>query len=65
MDIPLAAIVPIVVIALGFIIFCLVDLARSEVRYLPKWAWAIICVASVPMGGIIYLLYGREQGMSR
>lgn len=65
MDIPLAAVIPLIVLALGFIAYCLVDLARSEVRYLPKWAWTIICVISVPLGGVIYLLFGREQEVRR
>ncbi len=60
MDVPWAALVPVFVVALGFVIYCLVDLTRSEVRHLPKWAWAIICVISVPMGGLAYLLIGRE-----
>jgi hypothetical protein len=30
------------------------------VRYLPKWAWVLICIASVPLGGVIYLLIGRQ-----
>ncbi len=65
MDIPLAAVIPVAVLALGFIVYCVIDVARSEVRYLPKWAWAIICVISVPLGGVIYLLVGRESGSSR
>ena len=52
---------PLVVIALAFVVFCLVDLRRAEVRYLPKWAWAIICLISVPLGGIVYLVVGRER----
>jgi uncharacterized integral membrane protein len=59
-DIPWAAIIPFLLLAVGFVVYCLVDLARSEVRYLPKWLWALICILSVPMGGIIYLLVGRE-----
>ncbi|MDA8081005.1 MAG: PLDc N-terminal domain-containing protein [Actinomycetota bacterium] len=44
----------------AFLVFCLVDIFRiRDVRYLPRWAWAFICVASVPLGGIIYLLIGR------
>jgi Phospholipase_D-nuclease N-terminal len=40
----------------------LVDLRRAErVRFLPKWAWAIICVNSIPLGGIVYLIVGRER----
>jgi hypothetical protein len=57
-----AALVPLVVVAVGFVVFCLFDLARAgEVRYLPKWAWAVICVMSVPLGGIIYLALGRSR----
>jgi hypothetical protein len=56
------ALVPVVVIAVGFVVFCLVDLARArQVRYLPKWAWALICLISVPLGGIVYLIVGRPQ----
>jgi hypothetical protein len=57
-----AALVPLVVVAVGFVVFCLVDLARAgEVRFLPKWAWAVICVVSVPLGGIVYLALGRSR----
>ncbi|MFZ0491738.1 MAG: PLD nuclease N-terminal domain-containing protein [Acidimicrobiia bacterium] len=63
-SIPLAALVPILVVAAAFIIYCWIDIARSNVRYLPKWAWAIICTISVPLGGIIYLLVGREESGS-
>ena len=58
---PVAAVVPLVVVAAAFVGFCLVDLARAQVRYLPKWAWALICVVSVPLGGVIYLTIGREH----
>lgn len=64
MDIPWAALAPLIVVVTGFVIYCLVDLARHEVRYLPKWAWALICIMSVPLGGIIYLLVGRDVGRS-
>ena len=60
---PLAALIPIVVIALAFDLYCLVDLSRSRVRYLPKWAWAlVILVVSSPLGGIAYLAAGKQQG---
>jgi len=59
-DIPWAAVAPLLVLLAGFLIYCLIDLARSEVQYLPKWAWAIVCVISVPLGGIIYLTMGRK-----
>ena len=65
MDIPWAAVAPIIVVAVGFVAYCLVDLSRSDVRYLPKWTWAVICVVSVPLGGIVYLVAGRDPGSPR
>jgi ABC-2 type transport system ATP-binding protein len=36
------------------------DLRRSEVRHLPKWAWALVIVlVSFPIGAILYLVVGR------
>jgi hypothetical protein len=60
-SVPVAALVPLVVVAVAFVGYCLFDLSRSTVRYLPKWAWALVCVASIPVGGIVYLLLGREH----
>jgi hypothetical protein len=54
------ALVPVIVVAVAFVVFCLIDLRRAQVRYLPKWAWAIICLISIPLGGIIYLAVGRR-----
>jgi len=59
--VPVAALVPLVLLALAFVGYCWFDLSRNEVRYLPKWAWAVICAGSVPVGGIVYLLLGREH----
>jgi hypothetical protein len=60
-----AAWAPILVLLLAFVIWCWIDISKNEVRYLPKWLWAIIVAASVPMGGIIYLLVGRESAPIR
>ena len=58
----LAALIPLIAVCAAFVVFCEVDLSRAgQVRYLPKWAWAIICVLSVPLGGIIYLVVGRDR----
>jgi hypothetical protein len=58
--------VPIFVAAAGFVAYCLTDLARiSEVRYLPKWGWALVCLIEIPLGGIIYLSIGRVRGPHR
>jgi uncharacterized integral membrane protein len=61
-----AAFAPILVLLLAFVVYCLVDLARHPVKYLPKWAWALIIVLfSVPIGGIVYLIVGRDSGRSQ
>jgi hypothetical protein len=59
---PAAALVPLLVVLLGFVLFCVVDVARSQrVRYLPRWAWVVICLISMPWGGIAYLVFGKER----
>lgn len=62
--IPWAALIPVLLLTLGFVAFCFIDIARHDVKYLPKWAWAIICFISIPLGGIIYLIVGRDPGSS-
>jgi ABC-type multidrug transport system fused ATPase/permease subunit len=52
----------ILAVAVTFIAWCLVDLARAgEVRYLPKWAWAVVICVSVPGGGLVYLIAGKAR----
>ncbi len=57
-----AAVLPILVVAVAFAAFCLADLARAgQVRYLPKWGWALVICVSIPWGGIVYLLIGKVR----
>jgi Phospholipase_D-nuclease N-terminal len=58
------ALLPIVVLALLFDIYCLADVIRAKsVRRLPKAVWALIIVlVSAPWGGLIYLFLGRDRG---
>ncbi len=60
-----AALAPVIVLALGFVAWCWRDIGRNEVRYLPKWLWGVICLISIPLGGIVYLLVGRETAPIR
>jgi hypothetical protein len=47
-------------LAVGFDAFCLIDIARAtQVRYLSKLAWVIICLIQTPLGGTIYLSIGH------
>lgn len=59
------AVIAVIVLAVGFVVFCEVDLFRAEkVRYLPKWGWAILCLGvglTIPWGGLLYLLVGKDR----
>lgn len=59
---PAVIVISLVVLAAGFDVFCLVDLVRAEqVRGLPRWVWAVICMACGVLGGIVYLTAGRVR----
>ncbi|MGC4189909.1 MAG: PLDc N-terminal domain-containing protein [Thermomicrobiales bacterium] len=59
--IPVAALLPLFILLAAFAIYCWWDIWHQEsVNYLPKWAWAILCVVSIPLGGIVYFLIGRK-----
>lgn len=60
-----AAFAPILILLIGFVVWCWVDISRNEVRYLPKWLWSVICLISIPLGGIVYLLVGRDSSPIR
>ncbi len=54
--------IPLIVVAVLFVAFCWYDIARAETtKLLPKWAWAIICVISVPLGGLFYFILGKVR----
>lgn len=47
-------------------VFCLADLTLAgRVRYLPRWAWVLVCLAQCPLGGILYLSAGRVRSLPR
>ena len=57
----MAALITLLVVVLGFTVYCLVDLARAEeFRYLDRETWALICLVSLPLGGILYLALGKK-----
>jgi hypothetical protein len=57
------ALLPLLAVALGLDVYCLVDLIRApSVRYLPKGIWAlIIVIVSCPAGALLYLFLGRDR----
>jgi ABC-2 type transport system ATP-binding protein len=52
---------PIALLLLAFLAFCFVELVRRPARYLPKPVWALIVLAQIPLGGIVYLIIGRGE----
>lgn len=58
----LPLIAPLLIIQLILIVIALVDLIRrEEVKYLPKWGWALIILLINLIGPISYLIIGREE----
>ncbi|PKN80694.1 MAG: hypothetical protein CVU47_08820 [Chloroflexi bacterium HGW-Chloroflexi-9] len=55
------AVAPLVLFVVLFVGYCLNDLRTAEAQHLPKWAWAVVIVVSVPLGGIAYLALGRRD----
>jgi uncharacterized membrane protein YoaK (UPF0700 family) len=57
------AILPVIILAVLFDIYCLADVIRAEsVRRLPKGVWALVIVLiSAPWGGLAYLFLGRDR----
>jgi hypothetical protein len=53
---------PLLIIELVLLVIALVDLIRrQEVKYLPKWGWALIILLINLIGPILYLIIGREE----
>ena len=58
----LLALVPFLLLLVGFVAYCLVDVARAPITArAPKWVWVLLCLYFIPLGGVLYLLLGRPQ----
>ncbi len=53
--------IPVVLLQLGLMIYCLVDLTRREKTKGPKWMWALIIVLGELLGPVLYLVLGRVE----
>lgn len=52
---------PLILVQLILAVFCLFRLTQGKVKFIPKWAWALVIVLGSTLGPIIYLLLGRER----
>lgn len=57
----LPLLIPVVLLELGLMIFCLVDIVRRPKTRGPKWMWIVVVVLVNLLGSIAYLLFGREE----
>ena len=52
----------ILVVVVAFTIQVVADLARARhTRLMSREAWLVVCVLSMPIGGILYLMYGKDR----
>ena len=58
----LVAILVFLLVAFSFDLYCLRDLAETDVTlYFPPRIWFYVIILSTPLGGISYLLVGRPR----
>ena len=53
--------IPVLVIEYGLLIIAIVQLVKNEVKYLPKWGWALIIVFINMIGPVVFLLVGKKK----
>lgn len=59
MDIDFTLLIPIIILQVIFSIYCFMIIAKNQVKFIPKWAWVILCLNSA--GCIAFLILGREE----
>jgi heme/copper-type cytochrome/quinol oxidase subunit 2 len=57
----LPVLIPILLLELGLMIYCVIDLVKREKTNGPKWMWALIIVLVNIIGPVIYLIVGRKD----
>ena len=53
--------IPLLLVQLGLMVFCLLDLWRREKTKGPKWLWVILIVFGELIGPVVYLFFGRVE----
>lgn len=53
--------IPIIIIEYGLLVFALVQLFKNEVKYMPKWGWALIIILINIIGPVVFLIAGRKK----
>ena len=53
--------IPLLLVQLGLMVYCLVDLSRREKTRGPKWLWVVLIVFGELIGPVVYLIVGRVE----
>ena len=53
--------IPIVILYIVYLTFFFLDIKNHKVKYFSKFIWFIVCLISVPLGGIVYFFIGRKE----
>lgn len=51
-----------VVAGAAFEVVCIATVLMARgVRLLPKWLWVVLCACCNPLGGLVFLVFGRQR----
>jgi hypothetical protein len=53
--------IPLVLVQLGLMVYCLIDLSRREQTRGPKLLWVFVIVLGELIGPVVYLIVGRIE----
>lgn len=54
-------VIPLILLVCFYLGTCFYSIFKNEhVKHLPRWVWALICIISIPLGGILYFIIGRD-----
>ena len=59
MDIDFTLLIPILILQVIFSIYCFIVITKNPVKFIPKWAWTILCINTI--GCIAFLILGRKE----
>ncbi|WP_158675709.1 PLDc N-terminal domain-containing protein [Nocardia stercoris] len=65
-NVSLAALIPVLVLEVAFVAYCWTSIYRVRAtKFLPKAVWALLVLLVMPIGGIVYLVCGRDDAVER
>lgn len=60
-ELDLKIMIPLILIVIVYLTYCLYDLIKvPNVKIFSKWIWGVIICISIPFGGVVYILIGRD-----